>query len=146
MSGPQSDSELVNCDVRRLILASGTDFQHIYLGERDGPRLFSITIGNNEANEIHRVIHAGKTARPLTHQLASDLLHALGGRLNEVRIIDLKDNTFFAKLLVEGPNGEAIVDARPSDAIALALRSRAPIRVAESVLRTANENPDDADA
>ena len=139
-----SDSELVNVDVRRLVLASGTDFQHIYLGERDGPRLFSITIGNIEANEIHRVIHSGKTARPLTHQLASDLLAAMGGSLNEVHIIDLKENTFFAKLLVEGPNGTAEVDARPSDAIALALRLAAPIRVAESVLRSANENTGEA--
>jgi len=139
-----TDVELVDCDVRRLILASGTDFQHIYLGEREGERLFSITIGNSEANEIHRVLHAGKTARPLTHQLASDLLTALGGRLVEVHIVDLKDNTFFARLLVDGPNGQAELDARPSDAIALALRRRAPIRVAESVLRSADETPGEA--
>lgn len=135
-----SETSLVPCDVRRLILASGTDFQHIYLGERGGARVFSITIGNSEANEIHRVIHAGKTARPLTHQLASDILAALGGKLVEVRITALKENTFFAQLLIDGPNGRAEVDARPSDAIALALRSRAPIQVAEAVLDTANEN------
>jgi bifunctional DNase/RNase len=135
-------SPLINVDLRRVVLASGTDHQYIYLGEREGPRLFPIMIGNAEANEIHRVVHGGQTARPLTHQLAFDLIRGLGGELKAVHIVDLKENTFFARLIIEGSLGEVEIDARPSDAIALALRSRAPIRVAESVLDAANETQD----
>ena len=135
-------SPLVDVDLRRVVLASGTDHQYIYLGERGGTRLFPIMIGNAEANEIHRVVHSGETARPLTHQLASELMTALGGKLKAVHIVDLQENTFFARLILVGPAGEVEVDARPSDAIALALRSRAPIRVTDAVLDAANETKD----
>jgi len=136
-------SPLIDVDLRRVVLASGTDHQYIYLGERAGTRLFPIMIGNAEANEIHRVVHAGQTARPLTHQLAFDLIKSLGGELIAVNIVDLKENTFYAQLVIEGSLGQVEIDARPSDAIALALRSRAPIRVAEAVLEAANETPDE---
>lgn len=138
-----SPSPFIDVDLRRVVLASGTDHQYIYLGERGGPRLFPIMIGNAEANEIHRVVHSGQTARPLTHQLTHELIRSLGGELVGVHIVDLKDNTFFARLVIEGSLGRVEIDARPSDAIALALRSRAPIRVAEAVLNAANETPEE---
>jgi len=131
---------LIDVDLRRVVLASGTDHQYIYLQERGGGRSFPIMIGNTEANEIHRVVHGQEAARPLTHRLAQSLVEGLGGRVLGVDIVDLQQNTFFARIRLEGPGGTVEVDARPSDAIALALRTRAPLRAAESVIEAAGED------
>ena len=130
---------LVDVNLRRVVLASGTDHQYIYLQERGGERAFPIMIGNTEANEIHRVIHGQEAARPLTHRLCQSLVEGLGGRVVGVDIVDLQQNTFFARIRLDGPKGEVEIDARPSDAIALALRVRAPIRAAEKVIEAAGE-------
>jgi bifunctional DNase/RNase len=72
----------------------------------------------------------------LTHQLGLNMVEALGSRVLRADIIDLQENTYFAQLALAGAPGEppVLVDARPSDAIALALRARAPVRIAESIL------------
>ena len=74
--------------------------------------------------------------RPLTHQLALNIVDELGWRVESVDIVDLRNNTFYAEILLHANEGDATkaLDARPSDAIALALRAGVPIRVAESVL------------
>jgi hypothetical protein len=131
---------LIDVNLRRVVLASGTDHQYIYLQERGGGRSFPIMIGNTEANEIHRVVHGQTAARPLTHQLTQAMVEGLGGRIVGVDIVDLKQNTFFAQIRLEGPGGEVHVDARPSDAIALALRAQAPLRAEEHVIEAAGES------
>ena len=131
-----TEPKLVDMALSRVIIRDGADRQYIYLSEIDGPRGFPIVIGNNEAGEIHRVVHEIEPERPLTHQLAYNAIQALGARLQSADIIDLKQNTFYARLLLTSAGDEqpTVLDARPSDAIALALRAKCQIRVAETVL------------
>ncbi|HEX6881727.1 MAG TPA: bifunctional nuclease family protein [Planctomycetota bacterium] len=131
---------MIDVTLSRIVLRDGEERQFIVLAEVEGTRGFPIVIGNNEASEIQRVVHGVEPERPLTHQLAFAVLSALGARLQAVEIVDLKQNTFFARLWLETPGAEPIaVDARPSDAIALALRAKCPIRVAEEVLAKASD-------
>jgi bifunctional DNase/RNase len=133
-----TEPKLVDVALSRVVIRDGADRQYIYLSEIDGPRGFPIVIGNNEAGEIHRVVHEIEPERPLTHALAYNAIQALGARLKSVDIVDLKQNTFYARVLLasdgDGDGEPKVLDARPSDAIALALRAKGQIRVAESVL------------
>lgn len=106
----------------------------VLLRERDGERYLPIWIGANEASAIAFAQQGVVPARPLTHDLFRDVLEALGRPVQQVRITDLRDGVFFAELAFDGG---VVVSARPSDAIALALRTQAPIFVAEKVLDTA---------
>jgi len=139
-----SEDEMVDVALGRIVIRDRSDRQYIYLVETDGAkeekRGFPIVIGNNEAHEIHRVVHGIEPPRPLTHQLAYATIRALGASVRSVDIVDLKQNTFFAHVVLQDDAGTslAVVDARPSDAIALALRARCRIRVAESVLERAS--------
>jgi bifunctional DNase/RNase len=135
------DDRLLEMQLRRIVIRENSDQQYIYLVEKDGERSFPIVIGTSEAFEIRRVVCGVQTERPLTHQLAHDLITSLGGRLVGVDIVDLRNNTFYAKLLVEEAGGgePKVIDTRPSDAVALALRAGCPLRVAESVLAEAHD-------
>jgi bifunctional DNase/RNase len=131
---------MINVHLSRVVLRSGTDHQYIYLSELNGKRVFPIMIGNSEANEIHRVVHDQDASRPLTHQLTHDLIVSLGGTIKHVDITGLRENTFFASIaILTSEQKEVHLDARPSDAIALALRSRAPLRVADEVFELADD-------
>ena len=142
MTKKNGDERLLEMQLRRVVIRENSDHQYIYLVEKDGERSFPIVIGTTEAFEIRRVVCGLKTERPLTHQLAHELIESLGGRLVGVDIVDLRNNTFYAKLLVEQAEGEEpkIIDTRPSDAVALALRAGCPLRVAESVLTEARND------
>ena len=120
----------------RIVMRENSAQQFIFLTERGGARGFPIVIGGAEASEIHRVVTGVGSPRPLTHQLAHGLVQALDADLVGCDIVDLRQNTFFAQLVLRrrGTEERVLVDARPSDAIALALRAKATIRVAESVL------------
>ena len=137
---------MIDVRLSRIVIRNGTDQQWIFLSEVDGERGFPIIIGSNEAYEIHRVVTKQQPQRPLTHQLAYASIEALGATLRRVDIVDLRNNTFFAQLVLNDKAGDpAVVDARPSDALALGLRAQCPIRVAESVLeqaRTDTNGPD----
>jgi bifunctional DNase/RNase len=103
----------------------------VLLREVDGDRYLPIWIGAVEATAIAYEQQGVKPARPLTHDLLRDLLTALSAPLRAVEIVELKDSIFYADLLI----GDSVrVSARPSDAIALALRVGAPVRCAEQVL------------
>ena len=106
----------------------------VLLREVDGDRYLPIWIGAVEATAIACEQQGVKPARPLTHDLLRDILKALEAPLTAVEITELKDNVFYADLLI-GDNLR--VSARPSDSIALALRTGAPIRCAEQVLTEA---------
>ena len=139
---PAGHEDLVEMLLVRLVHFDGGDRQHIFLRERQAPgRSFPIVIGNFEANEIQRIVAGQDPERPLTHRLLHQALQAVGVRLEAVDIVDLAQSTFFARLSLRPPGGgpAAHVDARPSDAIALALRARCPIRVARHVLEQALE-------
>lgn len=131
---------LIDVDLTRIVIRDGQDRQYIVLSERGGKRGFPIVIGNTEADEIRRVVHGAATERPLTHQLAYSAIQTLGARLESVDIVALRHNTYFARLvLTDKESGSHELDARPSDAIALALRAHCPIRVAETVLDSSSE-------
>jgi len=138
-----AEDEMIDVALGRIVIRDRSDRQYIYLveanGAEDEKRGFPIVIGNNEAHEIHRVVHGIEPPRPLTHQLTYATIKALGASVKSVDIVDLKQNTFFAHVVLQDDQGDslAVVDARPSDAIALALRARCRIRVAESVLERA---------
>ncbi len=104
----------------------------VLLKEVDGDRYLPIWIGAVEATAIAYEQQGVKPPRPLTHDLMRDILTALDAPLRAVEIMELKDNVYFADLLI-GDNGVR-VSARPSDSIALALRVGAPIRCAEQIL------------
>lgn len=110
-------------------------------GERD--RSLAIAIGLPEATAIAKELEGTKLPRPLTHDLLCVVIDELGGQLEKVEIVALRDNTYFAELVVavEGRQTKRI-DCRPSDAIALAVRTRSPIFVHRRVLEQAD--PDTA--
>ncbi|MDP8245351.1 MAG: bifunctional nuclease family protein [Candidatus Hinthialibacter antarcticus] len=112
---------------------SGAD-QIIILKEKNGARMMPILIGYYEAQSIHLALNDIHIQRPLTHDLAVNLISTLGGTMIRVNITDLRDSTFYARIYFETSNGEVDVDSRPSDAIALAIRTQAPIFVSKDVL------------
>lgn len=113
----------------------------VLLRETDGERFLPIWIGANEATAIAFAQQGVVPARPLTHDLFRDVLDALGKHLVQVKISALRDGVFFASLVFE-PKTE--VSARPSDAIALALRTGSPIYASSEVLDEAGiEIPDE---
>jgi bifunctional DNase/RNase len=131
-----SEPNMVDVRLSRIVFREGQDRQYIYLTERAGRRGFPIVIGTNEALEIDRVVKGFQSERPLTHQLVHSVIEALAAELKRCDITDLRNGTFYAQLVLQNKSGSTtvVVDARPSDAIALALRARCGIRVAESVL------------
>jgi bifunctional DNase/RNase len=130
-----TDDAMIAVRLARIVLREDSPQQWIHLQEQEGERGFPIVIGLSEASEIRRVLHGDTTPRPLTHQLAQGLIDGLGATLRGVDIVDLRDNTFYAELVLDGADGEEVrIDARPSDALALGLRSGCTLRVAESVL------------
>lgn len=111
----------------------------LILKEVGGERRLPIIIGAFEAQAIALELEGMRPPRPMTHDLLKSVIEALDSNLTEVCIHDLRDGTFYAYLLLD--DGEIEVDARPSDAIALALRCDAPIYVSEGVMEEAAVSP-----
>jgi len=113
----------------------------LILHETEGLRWLPIFIGQQEAQTISNILKGSKGIRPLTFDLITNLLDSVGSRVEEVVVTDLRDQTFFAEVILR-LNGGGIrqVDARPSDAIALALRLRAPIYIEERVMQEAGQS------
>ena len=130
---------MVEMKVWRLALDDRTDTPVVILQEMSGRRILPIWIGRAEARAIAMELASQKFQRPLTHDLMKTIIQGLGAKITKICIEDLKNNTFYAKIFME--KGEEIVgiDARPSDSIALALRTKSPIFIAENLLR---EQPD----
>lgn len=125
----------IRVDLSKIIISETNDQQIIVLKEHDGQRVFPIVIGITEAFAIDRRLKGISAPRPLTHDLLANVIEQLDGQLEKIIINDLRDHTFFAKLIVR-QNGRLIeVDSRPSDAIALGIATEVPIYVAEHVLR-----------
>ncbi|KPJ49341.1 hypothetical protein AMJ40_05760 [candidate division TA06 bacterium DG_26] len=108
----------------------------VLLKEIEGDRVLPIWIGYAEANAIDMVLQGKRSERPLTHDLMKTILAALHVKVTRILISELKDNTFYAKIFLESDGSVLSIDARPSDSIALALRIRAPIHVADEVLQS----------
>jgi bifunctional DNase/RNase len=125
-------------ELRSIKISDTGDRQYIGLGEKGGERALTIVIGYGEVQAIHRFVKGEQMQRPMTHDLLVALLGASGAMLEKVEVTDLKDGTFYAVLHVKRPDGTVKeVDARPSDAIAVATALKRPIFVAERVLEDA---------
>ncbi|OZC01769.1 bifunctional nuclease family protein [Rubricoccus marinus] len=117
----------------------------LVLGETHGNRRLPIIIGAFEAQAIALELEKIQPPRPMTHDLLSNLFEALGAEVTDIVIDDLREGTFFAKVRYVYDDEEAQLDSRPSDAVALAVRTDAPIFVAASVLEEAGIPADDED-
>ncbi len=128
---------LVKMTLARIVIVDSEDekMSMIVLREVDGERAFPILIGVHEAYAIDRRTKGIVVQRPLTHDLIDQLIETLDCQVEQVVISELRDSTFYAKLILRR-NGELIeVDSRPSDAIAIGAGREVPILVDESVLQ-----------
>lgn len=134
----------VQCEILGLSTSPATGGAYaILLKEIDGSRRLPIIIGAFEAQAIALEMEGIKPPRPLTHDLLKQLVDNLGASVTEVIVNELKDNTFYAKIVLEVSGLTNEIDARPSDAIALAVRTYAPIYVSEAVMESAAFIPSD---
>jgi bifunctional DNase/RNase len=129
---------MIQVELSAVVINERSDEQVITLREVEGGRTLPIVIGMFEAFAIDRLVKERTAERPLTHDLMEALVLALGARVARVVIDDLKEETFYAKVVLRRGDDERSVDARPSDAITLALKTGCPIFVAPKVLDTAN--------
>lgn len=119
----------VPMELSRIIISDINAQQIIYLREVGGERTFPIMIGMFEATSIDRRVKGDTTPRPLTHDLIVNVVENLGAEFQDVLISELRDQTYFAKLRIRH-DGELIeVDARPSDAIAVAVTCNPPLPI-----------------
>ncbi len=140
---------MVEMKVSGVILEPQSRSPIVVLKDTDERRALLIWVGEPEANAILLGLEQVPTPRPLTHDLFFSTLKTLGASLGEVRISDMRNNTFFAELKLDVDGKEVIIDARPSDAIALALRAQSPILVSDDVMTNSsipiNQSKEDQD-
>ena len=137
---------LVPMSIKGLMLDPVSNSPIVVLKDEDEKFFLPIWVGIFEANAIALQLENVTTPRPMTHDLLRNLISELDGRVTRVVISDLRDSTFFAKIRVISGSRTLELDARPSDAIALALRTEAPIFVSQEVLDQAQTiSPDSED-
>lgn len=130
---------VIEVRVNGLILEHKTQQNIVILRETEGQRILPIWIGPGEAQAIRRILSEEPFPRPLTHDLLVIALEGLKAKITRVVIADLRENTFFASVVIEHESQVLSIDSRPSDSIALALRAKAPIYVNEKLLQPAPE-------
>jgi uncharacterized protein len=123
--------------IKGLMVDPITNMPIIVLREVEGQRVLPIWVGVFEANAIALQVENVQTPRPMTHDLLKSVIDQLGARVERIVVCELKENTFYATLHVRSAKGIVEVDSRPSDAIALALRSGARIFVDDAVIQNA---------
>jgi bifunctional DNase/RNase len=123
--------------IRGLMVDPSTQQPIVILKDTKGDMVLPIWVGLFEASAIALEVEKASTPRPMTHDLLRNLIHGLNARVDRVVVSELRDDTFFAVIWLEQDGEMVTIDARPSDALALALRSDCPIFVDDSVLRTA---------
>ncbi len=126
--------------IRGLMMDPATNMPIIVLKDVASDTVMPIWVGIFEANAIAIEIEKMAAPRPMTHDLTRNLIHYMNGTLERVVITELKEDTFFAVLWLRQGEEPIAIDARPSDAIALALRADCPIYVSEQVMQSAKLN------
>lgn len=106
----------------------------VILKDMEGKRHLPILIGPFEATAIALALEGTQVPRPLSHDLMKSVIEALKAKVNKIVIHDIQENTFFAKVVLESGFGPLEIDARPSDSIALALRTNSPIYVTDQII------------
>ena len=126
----------IEVKIRGLMMDPSSGTPIIILKDVNSETMLPIWVGAFEANAIALEIEKISPQRPMTHDLLRNIILEMGASVERVVVTDLRDNTFFAVIAMRSSGGEAImIDARPSDAIALALRADCPIFVNEEVIR-----------
>ena len=127
----------VRMEIKGLIIDPSTKLPIVILKGEEGSTVLPIWVGVSEANAIAIRLEDVVTPRPMTHDLLTSIIEQLDAQIDEITVCDLLDNTFYARLTLNR-DGEMIeIDSRPSDAIALALRTNSPIFVEQAVLEQA---------
>ena len=129
--------DMILMEVKGLMMDPNSSVPIVILRSEEQSRILPIWIGIFEANAIALKLEGIEPPRPMTHDLLVNLLGDVNCTIARVAINDLVDNTFFAQIFLRIDSQELIIDSRPSDAIALALRAEVPIYVAETVLEKA---------
>ncbi len=132
---------MVEVFISRIGFDAASETFVVVLKEKAGERVLAIWIGRPEAESIVMRIHNIKHARPLTHDLCRNLIVGVGATLRRVQITHVENSTYFAELHLDIGNVMKVIDARPSDSIAVALRMDAPIFAADDLL--SDPDPDD---
>jgi len=125
---------LIEMSIKGLMVDPVAGTPIVILKDKLGERVLPIWVGMPEANAIAMQIENVCTTRPMTHDLLRNIITDLDGRVDRVVVSDLRDNTYFAVIYLTVRGERIAVDARPSDAIALALRTKSPILVDEAVI------------
>jgi uncharacterized protein len=128
---------LIEMTIKGLMVDPITNMPIVILKDRAGERVLPIWVGIFEANAIALQIENIATPRPMTHDLLRNIIRDLDGEVDRIVVNELKENTFYAIIHLTVRGERIAVDARPSDAIALALRTRSPILVEETVIDNA---------
>jgi bifunctional DNase/RNase len=137
-------SEKVECVIHSLRMSLTNEDRIIILQDRDGERFLPIWVKRGDLESILVALEHTLMARPMTHDLIMSLFNTLEAELLYIEIDDLREDIYFAKLHLKAQGVEHIVDSRPSDAIALALRARVPIFVSKNILEEVAIRPEDA--
>lgn len=127
---------MVEMELNKIVIDEKRHDQLIVLKEKNGERVLPIVIGLHEASAIKLKISGFQPPRPLTHDLLHTTIENLQAKIDRVIIDRIEENTFHAKLILKTDSGEEkIIDARPSDTIALAVRAHAPIFVEDEIIK-----------
>lgn len=135
----------IEMKIRGLMVDPSTNMPIVILKDVNGETLLPIWVGLHEANAIALEVEKVAPSRPMTHDLLRNLIDGLNGRVQKVVVTELRDDTFFAVIWMEQAGQLIALDARPSDALALALRSDCPIYVSDQVLNLARVAPNASD-
>lgn len=127
----------IEMTIKGLMIDPITNMPIVILKDKEGNRILPIWVGIFEANAIALQIENISTPRPMTHDLLKNVLGDLEANVQKIVVCELKDNTFYAMIYLTRDGEIVAVDSRPSDAIALALRTKSPIFVEESVVESA---------
>ena len=128
---------MIEMNIKGLMVDPITNMPIIILRDSEGQKVLPIWVGVFEANAIALQIENVTTPRPMTHDLLRTIIQDLQATVDKIVVCDLKENTFYALIHLRTPAGPVAIDARPSDAIALAMRTRSPILVEETVIENA---------
>ena len=137
---------MIEMNIKGLMVDPITNMPIIILRDVEGQKVLPIWVGVFEANAIALQIENIQTPRPMTHDLLRNVIQDLQANVEKIVVCDLKENTFYALIHLRTPHGPVAIDARPSDAIALAVRTDVPIYVEPHVFERAGTTAEDEES
>jgi bifunctional DNase/RNase len=134
---------MIEVEVHSIRVSLMNQQRVVLLKEQHEDRFLAIWIGPAEADAITIELQGKRHSRPLTHDLLKNVIEELNGRIVHIFVNDIRNEIYYARLVIEVDGEKIDMDARPSDAIALALRAKAPIFVSEAVMEKSGIEPED---